>query len=309
MLVIKQSEWWEWLTEQNLNLIRNRELREGDPNIRDHCQSREENNRQGGAGNVRDKMKINTIYQGNVIVELQKIPDECIDLIITSPPYNVGMPYGTDDRKNYQEYLLFVKKWLIQCFRVLKTGCRLAINLPSSILQSSSSRMAYLSLDYVLLMREVGFLDREWITWIKMPRGEIPAKSTAWGSWKSPSCPYLRNASEFIIVMDKKEHKRKDKKGHNDITSQEFLTFTSNCWYFPPEHNRTHPAPFPEELPFRLVKLYSWQNDIILDPFIGSGTTAVVCKKLGRNYIGIDINPDYVKMTKERLEGITIPML
>jgi len=165
--------------------------------------------------------------------------------------------------------------------------------------------MAYLSLDYVLIMRKIGFLDREWITWIKMPKGEIPAKSTAWGSWRMPTCPYLRDASEFIVIMDKEQHKRTDSKGQNDITVKEFLEYTSNCWYFPPEHNRIHPAPFPKELPYRLLKLYTYKNDLILDPFVGWGTTAVVAKELYRRYIGIDNNLSYCKISRKRVNSIT----
>jgi len=254
---------------------------------------------------------INKIICGDCLEVLKDIPDKSIDLIITSPPYNVGMPYGVNDRKNYLEYLQFMKMVLLECYRVLIKGGRITINLPSSILQSSSSRMAYLALDYVLIMREIGFLDREWIGWIKMPKGELPGKSTSWGSWKSPSCPYCRDAMEYIIVMDKEQHKRTDKKGQNDITSQEFLQFSVNCWYFPPEHNRQHPAPFPTDLPYRLIKFYTWKDDVVLDPFLGSGTTAIVAKKLGRNYIGIELNHNYIKIAEERLKTInnTLPKL
>jgi len=249
-----------------------------------------------------NKDYFNKIYNGDAEQVLKQIPDRSVHLIVTSPPYNVNMPYDNhNDTMDMQDYFDKMKKILKECYRVLVGGGRIAINLPSSILQSSSSRMAYLSLDYVILMREIGFLDREWITWIKMPRGEIPSKSTSWGSWRSPSCPYLRDASEMIIVMDKVQHKRTDNKGQNDISSKEFLTFTSNCWYFSPEHNRKHPAPFPKDLPYRLIKLYSWENDIILDPFLGSGTTAVACKELNRRFIGIEINPKYCAMARARL--------
>ena len=248
---------------------------------------------------------VNKIINADALEALSIIPDNIIHLIITSPPYNVGMDYGVSDRKNYNNYLSFMKKVLQECYRVLIPGGRIAVNVPSSILQSSSSRMAYLSLDIVLLMREVGFLDREWVTWIKMPKGEIAGSSTAWGSWMSPSCPYLRDACEYVIVMDKESHKRTDKSGVNDITSEEFLKFTSNCWYIPPEKNRNHPAPFPPGLPYRLIKLYSWENDIVLDPFVGSGTTAVVAKKCNRKFIGIDINSEFCIMAEERLKLVS----
>jgi len=246
-----------------------------------------------------------TIYNNDCLQVLSTFPDNSFSLIITSPPYNVGMPYGVNDRKNYEEYINFVSKWLKECYRILISGGRIAINLPSSILQSSPSRPSYLALDYVILMREIGFLDREWAAWLKMKGGEIPGKSTSWGSWCSPSSPYLRDASEYIIIMDKESHKRTDKKGYNDVTKEEFLKFTTNCWYMQPEHNRKHPAPFPEELPYRLMKLYSWQDDLILDPFLGSGTTLAVAKKLNRKAVGIEISKDYCEMSKERIQAIS----
>jgi len=258
---------------------------------------------------------VDKIICGDCIEVMRIFPSNWIHLIITSPPYNVGMPYGNaNDRKAYNDYLDFMKKCLAECYRVLISGGRIAINLPSSILQSGKSRMAYLSLDIVLIMREVGFLDREWITWIKTPKGEIPAKSTSWGSWRSPSCPYCRDhncpycrdACEYIIVMDKLSHKRTDKTGQNDISTKEFLEFTSNCWYMPPEHNRTHPAPFPEELPYRLIKLYTWEGDIVLDPFVGWGTTCLTAKRLKRKYIGIDISEEYCKLAEQRISSILV---
>lgn len=244
---------------------------------------------------------LNQIIRGDCVEEMKKLPAQSVHLIITSPPYNVGIDYGVDDRKDYKDYLSFCRNWLSECYRLLIDGGRIAINLPSSILQSANSRMAYLTIDYLMIMREIGFLDREWITWLKMPKGEVPAKSTAWGSWCSPSCPYLRDAVEYIIVMDKTTHKRVDRKGQNDITASEFLEYTSNCWYIQPEKDRRHPAPFPFELPKRLIKLYSWKGDTVLDPFVGSGTTAYAAKILNRNFIGIEINKQFVNMANEKI--------
>jgi len=245
---------------------------------------------------------LNKIISGDALEVMKELPNNSIHLIVTSPPYNVGMNYKqSDDRKPYLEYLKFLEGVFRECYRVLIRGGRIAVNCPATVLQSASSKMAYLSLDICLMLRKIGFLDREWVCWIKGPRGEILGKSTSWGSWRSPSCPYTRDASEFIIVMDKETHKREDKKGMNDIAAEEFLLYSSNCWYFPPETRKLHPAPFPEELPLRLIKFYTWKDDIVLDPFVGSGTTAVVAKKLGRRFIGIDISEEYCRMARERV--------
>jgi len=250
---------------------------------------------------------LNKIILGDSREVMKELPNNSIHLIVTSPPYNVGMNYEeSNDRKPYLEYLEFLEGVFKECYRVLIRGGRIAVNCPSSILQSTHSRMAYLSLDICLMLRKIGFLDNSWLTWIKMPKGELLNNSTAWGSWRSPSSPHLRDASEFIIIMDKETHKREDKKGMNDITAQEFLRYSTNCWYMTPETHSPHPAPFPEELPLRLILFYTWQGDIVLDPFVGSGTTAVVAKKLGRNYIGIDISKEYCKIAQQRVNQMEV---
>jgi len=246
----------------------------------------------------------NRIINGDTLEILKEMPDNSIDMIITSPPYNVGMKYQiTDDRQKYSNYLEYMENIIKECYRILIKGGRIAWNCPSSIMQSTKSRMAYLSIDFILMMRKAGFLDREILTWIKMPCGEIPGHSTSWGSWLSPSLPYLRDASEFIVVMDKETHKKEGNKKDIDITTNEFLKFTANVWYMRPELDREHPAPFPEELPYRLIKLYSYQNDIILDPFVGSGTTCFVASKLKRRYIGIDLNKKYCEWSEQRINN------
>lgn len=248
---------------------------------------------------------IDRIICGDALEVLKKIPQNSIDLIITSPPYNVGMNYETyDDVKDYQEYLDYMKNVLKECYRILVKGGRIAINLPSNIMAHRGSKMAYLALDFVLIMRDCGFLDREWIGWVKMIDGSIPGKSTGWGSWMSPSNPALRDGMEYIIVMDKETHKKENVRNEkSDITSKEFLKFTTNVWVISPEvsFRDVHPAPFPEELPYRLIKSYSYPNDVILDPFCGVGTTCAVAKKLNRRFIGIDIDQKYCEIAKVRV--------
>jgi len=244
---------------------------------------------------------LNKIICGDSREVLKNIPDKSIHMIITSPPYNVGMPYSVGDRNPYYDYLKLLEDVFRECYRILIPGGRIAVNCPSSILQSTKSRMAYLSIDILLMLRNLKFLDREMVTWIKAPYGQVPGKSTSWGSWRSPSSPYLRDASELILIMDKEFHKRTDKKGRNDISSKDFLFYTTNCWFMIPEVNRErHPAPFPLELPKRLILLYTWQDDIVLDPFCGSGTTCLAAKNLKRNFIGIDIDPKYVECAIRR---------
>jgi len=221
--------------------------------------------------------KINSIICGDSLEELKKIKSRSIDLIITSPPYNTGISYDKhDDRQDYKVYLNNMAKIFEQCYRILVKGGRIALNSPSMIMQHTGSRVAYLSIDFLLALRKVGFQDREMIIWIKSKPSKIgnewailpSGHSTSWGSWKSASNPSIRDASEFIIVMHKETPKLQTK-GISDITRDQFLAWTTNAFYFPPETSmrRFHPAPFPLELPRRLILLYSCKNAIILDPF------------------------------------------
>jgi len=246
------------------------------------------------------------LYQGDAVEVLKRLPDGFVDLIITSPPYNVGKMYGetVNDTKSYEEYLEFARGWLEGAYRVLKYGGRIAVNVPSCIQQSTKSKYAYMAFDYVRIMREVGFIDMDWIVWVKTVNGLPVEKDTAWGSWCSPSHPYMRDACEYVIVMAKGNRKRLDRKGRNDITSEEFRLFTTNVWMIPPARDREHPAVFPKELPFRLMKLYTWRGDVVLDPFVGSGTTLVVGLELERKVVGIELEEKFCEMAVRRLRMI-----
>jgi len=247
------------------------------------------------------------LYHGDAIEVLKRLPEGFVDLIITSPPYNVGKMYGeaVNDTKSYEEYLEFAKSWLERAYRVLKYGGRIAVNVPSCIQQSTKSKYAYMAFDYVRLMREVGFIDMDWIVWVKTANGLPVEKDTAWGSWCSPSHPYVRDACEYVIVMAKGSKKRVDRRGKNDITPEEFMQFTTNVWMIPPARDKEHPAVFPKELPYRLMKLYTWQGDVVLDPFLGSGTTLIVGLELGRRVVGIEVEERWCEVAVRRLKMIS----
>lgn len=245
-------------------------------------------------GDSRDIMK-NNIKEGSV------------DLIVTSPPYNIGVNYDNyNDKRTWDNYYEWVSSWMAQCYKVLKKGGRIAINIPNVLTtkdKKNKQLVTYLD-NYITQLKNNGFTIREVISWIKayeeFQDDVFCGGNTAWGSWNSPSCPYCRSFSEFIIVAHK-EDKRLQHKGESDITKDEFLRYTRNVWFFPSERKRTHPAPFPEELPKRLIKLYTYKNDVVMDLFNGWGTTTKVAKDLGRQYIGIDLSLKYVELAKERL--------
>ena len=255
---------------------------------------------------------INHVINGDSLEILKLIPSNSIDLIITSPPYNVGTAYDIwNDDLFEDEYWEFTRKWIKKSSRILKVGGRIAINIPvmgnNSLMKKSNKYLFHLSEYLELIKSELSL--RECITWIKSfaeyDENIFCGGNTAWGSWLSPSNPYLRSFSEFIIIAHKNNPKIQHS-GNTDLTKDEFLRFTKNVWFFPPESDRTHPAPFPRELPYRCIKLYSYINDIILDPFCGWGTTCLVAKQLHRNYIGIDISNKYCKMARSRLSQTTL---
>ena len=239
---------------------------------------------------------LDKVIWGDAREVLRHIPARSVHLIVTSPPYNTGIPYDSyDDRQPQEVYWQAMREVFRECYRVLVSGGRCAVNLPACIMQHAGSRVAYLAVDFLLLLRKVGFLDREIITWVKSSNGLPSGKSTSWGSWRSPSNPALRDASEWILIMHKETPELKSNGQKPDITRDEFLQWTTNVWLMQPETSRRrfHPAPFPIELPYRLIKLYTYPEQVVLDPFCGIGTTCIVAKRLKRHYIGIDISRRY----------------
>jgi site-specific DNA-methyltransferase (adenine-specific) len=228
---------------------------------------------------------------------MDELPDNSIHLMVTSPPYNASKEY--DENLSLEEYLSLLFGVWKETYRVLVPGGRACINI------ANLGRKPYLPLHAFIItsMLEIGFLMRGEIIWDK---ASSASTSTAWGSWMSASNPVLRDVHEYILIFCKETFKRLGNDKTNTIERDDFLDWTRSVWQFPTVSAKQvgHPAPFPEELPARLIQLYSFQGDVVLDPFMGSGTTAVAAKKGGRLYIGYEIDPEYVRLSEARLANL-----
>jgi len=237
----------------------------------------------------------NKIVCGDCRRVMRKLPSECIDLVVTSPPYNVGMEY--EEPLTEDEYTEFLKDVLVGIKRVLKPDGRICWNVPYQMI---SARRQIFSPYYcsMVAIKEAGLKYRDNITWNKIKC----ANDTAWGSWCSASAPWIRHMSEAIIIAYKEEWKKR-KMGTSDITKEEFLKYTLDIWSIPCAKRSVikHPAPFPEQLAERCIKLFSYVGDTVLDPFLGSGTTMVSAIRLRRKAIGIEVRKDYCELAKRRL--------
>ena len=243
------------------------------------------------------KILPNSFNLGDRIEKMKQIEHNSIDFIFTSPPYNVGKPYKNhNDLMTYKDYLQFLYDTWKQTKKILKIGGRIAINVPSVTAEGSYQP---LFVDVVNQMKKLGFIMRCDIIWHK----EHISKRTAWGSWKSPSNPHVVQPYEFILVFSKQTKKHSGNELNIDIKKDEFISFSNAMWRILPETklHKNHPAPFPEELVYRLIKFYTYKYDTVLDMFGGSGTVAVVCKKTQRNFIYIDNCKEYLEFAKSRM--------
>ena len=232
--------------------------------------------------------------------KMAELPDNSVHLMVTSPPYNVGKEY--DEDFTLQEYLSFLKRVWKEVYRVLVPGGRVCINI------ANLGRKPYIPLHAFVAkdMFELGFLMRGEIIWNK---ASSASPSTAWGSWLSPANPTLRDIHEYILVFSKGMFSRKNmNKRKSTISRDEFLEFTKSVWTFPAVSAKEvgHPAPFPVELPYRLIQLYTYEGEVVLDPFMGSGQTAIAAIKTGRHYVGYEIEEEYVKLAERRIREFLI---
>lgn len=229
--------------------------------------------------------------------QMPELPNNSVALMVTSPPYNVGKDYDLD--LTLDEYLDFLKRVLAETFRVLLPGGRVAFNV------ANLGRKPYIPMNahVAALAKDLGFLMRGEIIWIK---GKGAGGSCAWGSWMSAGNPTLRDLHEYVLIFSKQRFDRPNK-GRSTISREEFMSATTSVWHIPPESASRvgHPAPFPVALVERLLHLYTFEGDVVLDPFMGSGSTAVAAVNCGRRFVGYEINPSYLSLCLERLAGIT----
>ena len=244
---------------------------------------------------------------------MAELPDACVALVVTSPPYFVGKSYedaiaaGADRRipTSYFDYLAMLRDVFAECVRVLEPGGRIAVNV------ANLGRKPYRSLsgDVAKIFEELGLLLRGEIVWQK---SKGSSGSCAWGSFRSPSNPTLRDTTERIVIASKGRFdrarsaaQRKDEglPHRSSLSTDEFMEATLDVWDMGPESAQRvrHPAPFPLELPRRLIDLYTYEDDLVLDPFMGSGTTLVASVLCGRRPVGYDLDPDYVELARSRV--------
>jgi site-specific DNA-methyltransferase (adenine-specific) len=268
-------------------------------------------------------METNKVINGNCIEEMSKLPENSVDLLVTSPPYNVGIDYDThDDKTSMDDYWEFTKNWLTEAFRVLKTDGRIAVNIPYEVnVQDRGGRVLFMS-EFWSVMKKVGFkfyglvdLDEQ---------SPHRSKTTAWGSWMSPSAPYIYNPKECVILGYKSKHIKitkgepewvgeiidleqedgttKKKTVYTEEQKKEFMDLVYGQWSYFADTRQQTKATFSMDIPLKAIKILTYKNDIVLDPFCGSGTSLVAAEVSGRRWIGIELSPNYTEVSRERVQ-------
>lgn len=238
------------------------------------------------------------IYNADIL-KLKSIANNSIDLIVTSPPYNVDIKYNShNDTMTYHDYLIFTQQWLTKCYDLLKSDGRFCLNIP---LDKNKGGQQSVCADITSIAKNAGFKYHSTIIWNE----QNISRRTAWGSWLSATAPYVIAPVEVIVVLYKNTWKKTSGSKRSDIIKEEFMEWTNGVWTFNGESKKKigHPAPYPVELPRRCVKLFSFVGDTVLDPFLGSGSTLLACLYTGRNGIGVDIDKAYCELAQKRLEN------
>jgi site-specific DNA-methyltransferase (adenine-specific) len=264
---------------------------------------------------------INTIINGDCIQEMKKLPEGCVDLIVTSCPYGVGIDYDVhDDDMTTDEYLEFTEQWLEQAFRVLKDDGRIALNIPYETNRQSKGGRVFIVSEIWQIMKKIGYkffgiVDLE-------EQSPHRSRTTAWGSWMSPSAPYIYNPKECVVLAYKKHHIKKikgepewvgemvdvenegvikQKKTYTEQQKREFIDLVFGQWNYFADTKSLTKATFSMDIPTKAIKILTYRNDVVLDPFAGSGTSLVAAEVLGRRWIGIELSPNYTKVANDRI--------
>ncbi len=249
---------------------------------------------------------INKVICGDALEVMKEIPDGSIDLVVTSPPYNVGEPH--DVKQPWPSYFSFLESFCAEAKRIMKSGAVLAVNLPKEVklpkvdIELLGSRVVRLAERFDSIAESMGLLPRENIVWVKgHTEGAVFSHVSATGSDNNI---YIRSTCEIITLHSKDRYYVDGGTGRRGKDAVPFTDETKDVWWIQPVHGHGHSCPFPISIPDRLIRMFSLDRKykpIVLDPFLGSGTTAVAAKQLGRHYIGIEINPDYCKIAEDRL--------
>jgi site-specific DNA-methyltransferase (adenine-specific) len=268
-------------------------------------------------------IETNKIINGDCVEEMGNLPESSVDLVVTSPPYNVGIDYDThNDNQSMEDYWKFTENWLSQVFRILKDDGRVAINIPYEVnVQDRGGRVLFMS-EFWYVMKKIGF---KFYGLIDLDENSPHrSKTTAWGSWMSPSSPYIYNPKECVILAYKKDRIKKVKGepqwagevidvGQEDGTvkkktvyqeedKKEFMSLVYGQWEYFADTKQQTKATFSMDIPVKAIKILTYKNDIVLDPFAGSGTTLVAAEILGRRWLGVELSENYSKIAKERVQ-------
>ena len=263
---------------------------------------------------------INTVINGDCIEVMKEMPEGVVDLIVTSPPYGVNIAYDVhDDDMEISEYLEFTRKWMTEAYKVLKDDGRIALNIPYEINRQAKGGRIFFVSEVYQVMKEIGFkffgvVDLE-------EDSPHRSKTTAWGSWMSPSSPYIYNPKECMVLAYKKHHIKKVKgepqwkgeptvteEGKNKMVYQEedkrdFMELVFGQWKYLNDSRPMTKATFSMDIPKKAIKILSYKNDIILDPFAGSGTSCVAAEILDRRWIGIELSENYSEIASKRIQA------
>ena len=263
---------------------------------------------------------INTVINGDCIEVMKAMPEGVVDLIVTSPPYGVNIAYDVhDDDMEISEYLEFTRKWMTEAYKVLKDDGRIALNIPYEINRQAKGGRIFFVSEVYQVMKEIGFkffgvVDLE-------EDSPHRSKTTAWGSWMSPSSPYIYNPKECMVLAYKKHHIKKVKgepqwKGEPTVTEEgktkivyqeqdkkDFMELVFGQWKYLNDSRPMTKATFSMDIPTKAIKILSYKNDVVLDPFNGSGTSCVAAEILDRRWIGIELSENYANISKERIQG------